>query len=196
MSNAFGIAKGNLYDRLWQQREAAEARARAQAEEEAALALSQPAPALPVLPERNAMTIAGLQLLMPERARLRDVSAALQVGEHSVTLRARCRSVAQTLTLDQAMDSYQAEARQQHEALTLVRQQPSLLAGHPALMLDYLFGQDEARRHCRTLLTLIPPSDGHEALSFSLSTVIDPDLRPLADWLIDFDAMLAAVTAI
>ncbi|MFJ4065891.1 hypothetical protein ACIPW4_11375 [Pseudomonas sp. NPDC089996] len=194
MSSQFIRGKGNLYDRLWQRREAEEARARAQAEKEAALALSQPAPTLPVLPERNAMTIAGLHLLVPRSARLSDVWVTLQVGEHSVIVRAGCRSVAQTLTLDQALDSYLAEAREQHAELTLVRQQPSLLAGHPALMLDYLTGQHEARRHCRTVLTLIPPSDSREALSFSLSTFIDPAQRPLADWLIDFDAMLVAVT--
>lgn len=140
------------------------------------------------------MTIAGLQLLMPQRARLCDAWVTLEVGEHSVIVNARTRSVAQTLTLDQAMDSYLAEARQHHTDITPVRQQPALLAGHPALLLDYLFGQPEARRHCRTVLTLIPPGDGHEARAFSLSTVIDPEQRPLADWLIDFDALLAAIT--
>ncbi|WP_313713601.1 hypothetical protein [Pseudomonas sp.] len=193
MSNQFGRTKPNIYDRLWQKREAAEARAGKQAEQEAALAL-QPPPALPVLPERNAMTIAGLQLLMPQGARLCDVWATLEVGGHSVIVNARSRSVAQTLTLDRALQDYLAEARRQHAEVTPVRQQTCLLAGHPALLLDYLFDQHEARRHCRTVLTQIPPSDGHEALSFSLSTVIDPDLRPLADWLIDFDAMLAAIT--
>lgn len=193
MSNPFGRTKPNIYDRLWQKREAAEARAREQAEQEAALAL-QPPPALPVLPERNAMTLAGLQLLMPQGARLCDVWATLEVGGHCVTVNARSRSVAQTLTLDQALQDYLAEARRHHAEVTPVRQQPSLLAGHPALLLDYLFDQHEARRHCRTVLTLIPPSDGQESRSFSLSTVIDPDLRPLADWLIDFDAMLAAIT--
>ena len=78
--------------------------------------------------------------------------------------------------------------------MTLVRQDHRLLAGHPALALDYLFPVAQQRQHGRTVCAIIASDDGARQW-LEMSTHIDPSQPQLAEWLIEFDAMLAGMTA-
>lgn len=76
-----------------------------------------------------------------------------------------------------------------------MRQAEALLAGHPAISLDYQFNAGQERRHGRAVCMIIASADGNKRQWLNVSTVINPDQSQLADWLIAFDAMLAGVTA-
>ena len=193
------MATTSIYDRISQKREAAEALARRQAEQEreAAQALSTmpvPVQALPVNAQRNALRIAGLDLLIPAGLSFRNIETTLEFAGCEVMFRACLSAAPESLELPTAMDEYVKKLRDCHTELTLVRQAESLLAGHPAVALDYVFQLGQERRHGRTVCAIVThESDIRHWLE--MSTQIDPAQAPLADWLIEFDAMLAGMTA-
>jgi len=191
------MIRGNIYDRLSQRREAAEALARQQAEEariaeEAAQNVAPPALALSA--DQNALRIAGLNMLMPQGFAFRDIDTTLEVAGCQVHISARRRASPEDLELPKAVELFTTKLRERHTDLALVRQAETLLAGHPAISLDYLFNLDQDRRHGRTVCTIIVSPDGKQRQWLNVSTVIDPSKSQLAEWLIEFDAMLAGVT--
>ncbi|MGE7989477.1 hypothetical protein ACQKPE_00185 [Pseudomonas sp. NPDC089554] len=190
----------NMYDRLSQKREAAEALARKQAEQEreAAEALSEmpvPVPVLRLDAEQNAFCIAGLNMQVPLGFSFRDIETTLAFATCEVTFSARRRIAPEGLDLPKAVELYVKNLRDRHAQMTLIRQSECLLAGHPALALDYLFPAGQEQRHARTVCTIIAHDDGQPRQWLEVSTQIDPNQARLADWLIAFDAMLAGMTA-
>ncbi|MCF3155177.1 hypothetical protein N7592_12530 [Pseudomonas juntendi] len=194
------IIKGNIYDRLSQRSEAAEALARQDAEEvriaaEAAVEVLRQPPALVMDAENNALCIAGLNLLMPQGFAFRDINTTLEFAGCHVQFDARRRRAPEGLELNKAVELFTNELRKSHSEIDLVRQVSTALAGHPAISLDYQFNVGQERRHGRSVCTIIVSADGNGREWFSASTVIDPSKSQLADWLIAFDAMLAGMTA-
>ncbi|WP_170931075.1 hypothetical protein [Pseudomonas sp. SID14000] len=193
------MIRGNIYDRLSQRREAAEALARQQAEEariagQATLEVAPP-PQLPMDAEQNALRIAGLNLLMPQGFAFRDIETTLEFAGCNVQFSARRRPAPEGLEINNAVELFIKKLRERHAELTLVRQAEALLAGHPAISLDYQFNAGQERRHGRAVCMIIASADGNKRQWLNVSTVINPDQSQLADWLIAFDAMLAGVTA-
>ncbi len=189
----------SIYDRISQKREAAEALARQQAEQDRAAAealssLPEPVPVLPLQVERNALRIAGLNLSMPTGFSFRDIETTLEFAGCEVTFSARRRAAPEGLDLLKAVDLYVKNLRACHAEMTLVRQDDRLLAGHRAIALDYWFPVAQQRRHGRTVCAMITSDDGPRQW-LEMSTHIDPSQAQLADWLIEFDAMLAGMTA-
>jgi len=192
--------KPSIYDRISQKREAAEALARQEAEQQriAAQSAVQAPPPVPVLAlnaEQNALRIAGLNVLMPQGFAFRDIDTTLEVAGCQVSFGARRRPAPEGLELSNAVDLFVKKLRERHAQMTLVRQAESVLAGHPAVSLDYQFNTGQERRHGRAVCTIIVSADGNERQWLNVSTVIDPNNSQLADWLIEFDAMLAGMTA-
>ncbi|MFZ0155542.1 hypothetical protein [Pseudomonas sp.] len=195
------MARTSIYDRISEKRLAAEALARQQADQ---AALEPPAsehaqlpaaPGLALEPGHNALKIAGLNLLIPQGFNFRDIDTTLEVSGHPVTLSARRRPAPEGLNLQHALELYVSKLRQRHPDITLVRRAECQLVGHPAIALDYLYSFEQERRHGRAVCTLIAAVKGNEHQWFSLATVINPDHARLADWLIEFDAMLADINA-
>ena len=193
------MVRTNFYDRLSEKRLAAEALARQQAEDAAnapaPIIEPEPVPVLPLEPGRNELKIAGLALLMPQGFSFRDTDTTFEKDGHPVTLSAKCRPAPEGLTLQRSAELYLDNLRQRHADLTVVRQSDCLLAGNPAIALDYACMAGQERRHGRAITAIIESANGHERQWFSLSTVIDPDLPALAGWLIDFDHMLSDIAA-
>ncbi|MEX5351211.1 hypothetical protein WCE02_07595 [Pseudomonas juntendi] len=193
------MATRSIYDRISQKREAAEALARRQAEQEreavqALSAMPAPVQALPLNAQSNALRIAGLDMRVPAAFSFRTLETTLEFAGCEVMFRACLRGAPDDLELPTAIDACVKKLRDCHTELTLVRQAESLLAGHPAVALDYEFQLGQARRHGRTVCTIIThESDIRHWLE--VSTQIDPAQAPLADWLIEFEAMLAGMTA-
>jgi len=190
----------SIYDRLSQKREAAEALARQQAEqqriaEQAAAAVVQAPPVLELAPEQNALRIAGLNLLIPQSFAFRDIETTLEVAGCHVSFGARRRAAPEGLDLSKAVELFTKKLRERHAEMTVVRQAESVLAGHPAISLDYQFYNGQERRHGRAVCTIIVSADGNTRQWLDVSTVIDPNQPQLAEWLIEFDAMLAGMTA-
>ncbi|WP_313203439.1 hypothetical protein [Pseudomonas sp.] len=194
------MIRGNIYDRLSQRREAAEALARQQAEEARieAQATEEAAPTpQPLLmdAEQNALRVAGLNMLMPRGFAFRDIDTTLEFAGCHVQFSARRRPAPDGLELDNAVELFIKKLCERHAELIPVRQAEALLAGHPAISLDYQFNAGQERRHGRAVCTIIASADGNKRQWLNVSTVINPDQPQLADWLIAFDAMLAGMTA-
>jgi len=186
----------SIYDRISQKREAAEALARQEAEQQRIAAeVPPPAPVLALDAEQNALRIAGLNLLMPQGFVFRDIETTLEFAGCHVSFGARMRVAPEDLELSNAVELFTQKLRERHVDMTVVRQSESVLAGHRAITLDYQFNVDQERRHGRVVCAIIVSTDGNERQRLAISTVIDPDKSPLADWLIAFDAMLAGMTA-
>lgn len=193
------MARTSIYDRISEKRLAAEALARQQAEEAAnapAVVIEpEPVPVLPLQPARNELKVAGLALLMPPGFNFRDIDTTLERDGHPVTFGAKRRPAPEGLTLQRSADLYVDNLRKYHPDITIVRQSDCLLAGNPAISVDYIFAANQERRHGRAISAIIDSANGSERQWFSVSTVINPDLPALAAWLIDFDDMLANIKA-
>lgn len=193
------MARTSIYDRISEKRLAAEALARQQAEEAAnapALVIEpEPVPVLSLQPARNELKVAGLALLMPQGFNFRDIDTTLEKDGHPVTFSAKRRPAPEGLTLQRSAELYVGNLRKHHPDVTIVRQRDCLLAGSPAISVDYVFTADQERRHGRATSAIIDPVNGSERQWFSVSTVINPDLPALASWLIDFDDMLSDIVA-
>lgn len=190
----------SMYDRISEKRLAAEALAREEAEE-AARAPSifiepEPAPVIPLQPSRNELKIAGLALLMPHALTFRDLDMTLDREGQPVTFSAKRRPAPEGLTLQRSAELYVDNLRKHHGEVTVVRQTDCLLAGSPAVSLDYTFMAGDERRHGRATSAIIAPAQGNERQWFSVSTVINPEHAALASWLIDFDEMLDNIVAV
>ncbi|WP_342655418.1 hypothetical protein [Pseudomonas sp. F3-2] len=193
------MARTSIYDRISEKRLAAEALARQQAEEAAnapAVVIEpEPVPVLPLQPARNELKVAGLALLMPQGFNFRDIDTTLERDGHPVTFGAKRRPAPEGLTLQRSADIYVDNLRKYHPDITIVRQSDCLLAGNPAISVDYIFAANQERRHGRAISAIIDSANGSERQWFSVSTVINPDLPALASWLIDFDEMLSDIVA-
>ncbi|MDZ3991661.1 hypothetical protein [Pseudomonas sp. Teo4] len=194
------MARASIYDRISQKREAAEALARQQAEQEreAAEAQSRMPIAVPVLPlnaQQNALRIAGLHLQMPEGCGFRSIETTLELAGCEATFAARYRRAPEGLDLPHAVELYVKNLRERHVDMTLVRQGEALLAGHSAIAVDYVFTSGQERRHGRSVCAIISNDEGAPRQWLDVSTQINPDQSRMADWLIEFDAMLAGMTA-
>ena len=189
----------SMYDRISEKRLAAEALARQQAEEAASAAAiviePEPEPLLPLQPSRNELKIAGLVLLMPHALTFRDLDMTLDKEGQPVTFSAKRRPAPEGLTLQRSAELYVDNLRKHHGDVTVVRQSDCLLAGSPAISLDYAFMAGEERRHGRATSAIIAPAHGNERQWFSVSTVINPEHAALASWLIEFDEMLENIAA-
>lgn len=189
----------SMYDRISEKRLAAEALAREEAEQAAAVAAiaitHEPAPVLPLQPSRNELKIAGLALVMPHLLAFRDLDMTLEREGHPVTFSAKRRPAPEGLTLERSTELYVDNLRKHHSDVTVVRQNDCLLAGSPAVSLDYAFKVGQERRHGRATSAVIAPANGNERQWFSVSTVINPDQPAFANWLIEFDEMLGRIAA-
>lgn len=188
-----------MYDRISEKRLAAEALAREEAEQAAAVAAieitNEPTPVLPLQPSRNELKIAGLALVMPHLLAFRDLDMTLEREGHPVTFSAKRRPAPEGLTLLRSTELYVDNLRKHHSDVTVVRQNDCLLAGSPAVSLDYAFKVGQERRHGRAISAIVVPADGNERQWFSVSTVINPDQPAFANWLIEFDEMLGSIAA-
>ncbi|WP_256658835.1 hypothetical protein [Pseudomonas sp. LP_7_YM] len=188
-----------MYDRISEKRLAAEARAREEAEQAAAVAAiamkNEPAHGFPLQPSRNELKIAGLALLMPQLLAFRDLDMTFEREGQLVTFSAKRRPAPEGLTLQRSTELYVDNLRKHHGDVTVVRQNDCLLAGSPAVSLDYAFKLGQERRHGRAISAIVAPADGNERQWFSVSTVINPDHPALSNWLIDFDEMLGSIAA-
>lgn len=189
----------SMYDRISEKRLAAEALAREEAEQAAAVAAiaitHEPAPVLPLQPSRNELKIAGLALVMPHLLAFRDLDMTLEREGYPVTFSAKRRPAPEGLTLQRSTVLYVDNLRKHHSDVTVVRQNDCLLAGSPAVSLDYAFKVGQERRHGRATSAIIAPANGNERQWFSVSTVINPDQPAFANWLIEFDEMLGSIAA-
>jgi hypothetical protein len=189
----------SMYDRISEKRLAAEALARQQAEEAANAQVMviepEPEPLLPLQPSRNQLKIAGLVLLMPHVLTFRDLDMTLDREGQPVTFSAKRRPAPEGLTLQRSAELYVDNLRKHHGDVTVVRQSDCLLAGNPAISLDYAFMAGEERRHGRATSAIIAAAHGNDRQWFSVSTVINPEHAALASWLIEFDEMLENIAA-
>jgi hypothetical protein len=155
----------------------------------------QAPPVLELAPEQNALRIAGLNLLIAQSFAFRDIQTTLERAGCHVSFGARRRAAPEGLDLSKAVELFTKKLRERHAEMTVVRQAESLLAGHPAISLDYQFYDGPERRHGRAVCAIIVSADGNTRQWLDVSTVIDPSQSLLAEWLIEFDAMLAGMTA-
>ncbi|ANJ55716.1 hypothetical protein [Pseudomonas silesiensis] len=193
------MVRTSIYDRISEKRLAAEALAR-QLQQQAAdapPAVIEPEPIVkvPLQLARNGLTVAGLNLLIPDGFNFRDIDTTLEKYGHPVTFGAKRRPAPEGLTLRRAVELYVEKLRQDHPDVTIVRQSDGVLAGHRAIALDYIFTAGQERRHGRAMSAVIESDNGNERQCFSISTMINPAHAELADWLIEFDAMLESVSA-
>ena len=193
------MVRTSIYDRISEKRLAAETLARQQLQEaaEASPAVIEPEPVavLPLQLARNELKVAGLNLVMPQGFNFRDIDTTLEKHGHPVTFCAKRRPAPDELTLQRSVELYVENLRKNYPDVTIVRQSDRLLAGSPAIALDYIFTAGQERRHGRATSALINAVDGNERQWFSISTIINPAHAELADWLIEFDAMLDAIAA-
>ncbi|QJI45467.1 hypothetical protein HKK52_32400 [Pseudomonas sp. ADAK2] len=191
------MVRTSIYDRISEKRLAAEALARLQLQEavDAPPAVIEPEPVEVVSLQlaRNELTVAGLNLVMPQGLNFRDINTTLEKHGHPVTFSVKRRPAPEGLTLQRSVELYVENLRKNHSDVTIVRQSNRLLAGSPAIALDYVFTAGQERRHGRATSAVINSVDGNERQWFSISTMINPAHAELADWLIDFDAMLDAI---
>ncbi|MGN2434016.1 hypothetical protein [Pseudomonas syringae] len=188
----------SLYDRISAKRLADEALAR----EEALRAANappivpepEPVPVLPLQLTCNEITIAGLKLVMPQRVNFQEASITLEKDGHPVTLSIARRPVRDDLTLDRYTELYVADLRKTHPDIDILRQRDCLLAGNAAVALDYVLSAGRDLRHGRAINAITAAENGDKQW-LCISTMIDPDTAELADWLIDFDAVLDAIVA-
>jgi hypothetical protein len=185
----------SIFDRISEQRIAAEARAREEAER--ALAEAQAAALLPVEIPVTAMDdsparfdLRGFQFVLPPGAHVRDMQLQLEHEGETIELAIRRRKVAEMQTLGSLFADEVDALEQRHAQWRIVRRREALLAGSKALALDYQFSQGHDRRHGRIVAGLIPQTCGSAPQWFSISCVIDPDIEALCDWLVQFDHML------
>ena len=194
------MTRPNIYDRLHQKRQAAEALARQQAEQarldaEAEAARVAPPPVLTLDMQRNALCIAGVMLHVPDSLTFQKVETTLLRGQSEVSFSACIEGVMKSLELDQASEQLAHRLHERHPGLSLIRREACMFAGQAAVSLDYTFAVGQERRHGRTVGALLLTSDGRGRQWLEISTLIDPDHSILADWLPEFDAMLGKVTA-
>lgn len=191
------MARTSIYDRISEKRLADEARAREEAERvaNAPPLVIEPEPVEPVPLQLacNELKLAGLNLVLPQEAALRDIDITLDRNGLPVTLSAKRRAAPDGLTLEHSATLYADNLRRLYPDLAIVRQADYLLAGHQAIALDYVFTQGQITRHGRAVSSIIAQPSGGERHWLSISTLIDPNKSALADWLIDFDAMLASI---
>lgn len=199
-NSLFPRTRTSMYDRISENRLAVEALDREEAEQAAAAAAiaiePEPVPVLPLQPSRNELKIAGLVLLMPQLLTFRDLDMTLDREGQPVTFSAKRRPAPESLTLQRSAELYVDNLRKHHVDVTIVRQSDRLLAGSPAVSLDYAFMAGQERRHGRATSAIIAASDGNERQWFSVSTVINPEHDALSSWLIDFDEMLENIAAL
>lgn len=69
-----------------------------------------------------------------------------------------------------------------------------MLAGNAAVALDYVLTSRQGLSHGRAINAITTAENGDKQW-LCISTMIDPDTATLADWLIDFDAVLEAIVA-
>ncbi|WP_223595964.1 hypothetical protein [Pseudomonas sp. A-R-19] len=193
------MVRTSIYDRISEKRLAAEALARQQLQEaaEASLAVIEPEPVavLPLQLTRNELKVAGLNLVMPQGFNFRDIDTTLEKHGHPVTFSVKRRPAPEGLTLQRSLQLYVENLRKNHPDVTIVRQSDCLLAGSPAITLDYIFTAGQERRHGRATSAVIHPGDGNERQWLSISTMINPAHAELADWLIEFETMLENISA-
>jgi hypothetical protein len=198
-NSLFPRTRTSMYDRISENRLAVEALDREEAEQAAAAAAiaitNAPAPVLPLQPSRNELKIAGLMLVMPQLLAFRDLDMTLEREGHPVTFSAKRRPAPEGLTLQRSTELYVENLRKHHGDVAVVRQQDCLLAGSPAVSLDYAFKAGQERRHGRAISAIVAPAGGNERQWFSVSTVINPDQPAFANWLIEFDEMLGSIAS-
>jgi hypothetical protein len=193
------MVRTSIYDRISEKRLAAETLAQQQLQEalEASSAVIEPEPVavLPLQLTRNELKVAGLNLVMPQGFNFRDIDTTLEKHGHPVTFSAKRRPAPEGLTLQRSLQLYVENLRKNHPDVTIVRQSDCLLAGSPAITLDYIFTAGQERRHGRATSAVIHPGDGNERQWLSISTMINPAHAELADWLIEFETMLENISA-
>lgn len=194
------MTRPNLYDRLYQKRQAAEALALQQAEQarldaEAEAARVTPPPVLTLDGQRNALCMTGLMLQLPDDLTFQKVETTLLRGQSEVSFSACIEGVSRHMELDQAIEQLAHRLHERYPGLSLIRQEACMFAGQAAVSLDYTFAVGQERRHGRTVGALLLTSDGKHRQWLEISTLIDPNHSVLADWLPEFDAMLDRVTA-
>ncbi|SDK89162.1 protein of unknown function [Pseudomonas delhiensis] len=183
------MRSSSIYDRLAQRRQTPEP-APEQPPQAPEAAPPCPAPAAGLLREgANGVTLAGLLVALPEAYGVRGIEVTLERNGRPLALGLKKRPAPEQLGLDQAMDSLLASLEKRHADLRIVRRAPRQLAGHPAQQVDYLYRDGQQARHGRVVGALLPLAGGPRQW-LSLSTVLDPNPAELAEWLIDFDAML------
>ncbi|WP_226488905.1 hypothetical protein [Pseudomonas sp. B20] len=192
------MVRTSLYDRISEKRLADEALAR-EKELHAASAPPivpepEPVPVLPLELTRNEITVAGLKLVMPQRVNFQEISITLEKDGHPITLTITRRPVRDDLTLNRYTGLYLANLRERHPDIDTVRQRDCLLAGNAAVALDYLLTSRQGLTHGRAINAITTAENGDKQW-LCISTMIDPDTAALADWLIDFDAVLEAIVA-
>ncbi len=193
------MVRTSMYDRISEKRLAAEALAREEAQRAAQappiVIEPEPLPAIPLQLTQNEMRIASLNLRMPPGFSFRNSDTTLEKYGRTVTLSAKRRAAPEGLTLERSVELYVENLRKHHPDFILVRRRDCLLAGSPGVSLDYLFNSGTERSHGRAVVTIIDAQQDDERHWFSLSTVVNPDHAELAEWLIEFDAMLENITA-
>ncbi|MNU43586.1 hypothetical protein D3C71_323760 [compost metagenome] len=192
------MVRTSIYDRISEKRLAAETLARQQLQEaaEASPAVIEPEPVavVPLQLTRNELKVAGLNLVMPQGFNFRDIDTTLEKHGHPVTFSAKRRPAPEGLTLQRSVQLYVENLRKNHPDVTIVRQSDCLLAGSPAITLDYIFTAGQERRHGRATSAVIQPGHGNERQWLSMSTMINPAHAELADWLIEFETMLENIS--
>jgi len=179
----------SIYDRLAQRRQASETPAEQSPPSPEAAPLEPPPVPGPLRAGPNGITLAGLPLAFPEAYAVRGIEVTLERNGRPLALGLKKRAAPEQIGLDQAMDSLLASLEKRHPDLLVVRRAERQLAGHPAQQVDYHYRDGQQARHGRVVGALLPQAGGQRQW-LSLSTVLDPDQAELAEWLIDFDAML------
>lgn len=193
------MVRTSIYDRISEKRLALEAQERLEAEladnAPAIVIEPEPTPVLQLQPARNELTIAGLDLVLPQSCSFRNIDITLDKEGNAVTVSVKRRPAPDGLTLQRAVDLYVENLRKLHSDITIVRQSDCVLAGSAANALDYIYTAGQATRHGRAVSSIIDPVSGGERQWLNISTMIDPNKAALGDWLIDFDAMLETIAA-
>ena len=187
----------SMYDRISENRLAAEAAAR----EEAMLNAQAPAPEPdpePVIPLKSvpsSFNFGGFELLFPTGFSFRDIQTTIEHEGDLVVLTIKRRDVPEGAALNNMLAESIQTFRKLYPELRVIRERACTLAGSAAKAVDFHFSVGPAERHGRLVGSIVPVADGRASQWLSLSCVIDPAKPNLSVWLADFDIMLSGMAA-
>lgn len=187
------MRRTSMYDRLSEQRLAREEAERLALEQVAAEPVAdiiEVTPPAPLLDTPSSFNFGGFNFVFPEGLAFSDISAVTHLDGEEITISVQRRSVTEARTLAQSFAGARNELGARHSDMRIIRQRESMLAGNPAMVLDFIFRAGHEERHGRLIGAIVPLADENQRQWLSVSCVIDPEKPALKGWLLEFDDML------
>ncbi|WP_244160358.1 hypothetical protein [Pseudomonas graminis] len=195
------IRRTSMYDRISEQRLAREALEKQQADqalaEAEALALAPiVVPVVPMTESPSSFNFGGFNFAFPGCFSIQNLTLTLDQNGEPVEVSVRRRTVSEQQTLELLFDEAIAALRQSHPQMRIIRKRECLLAGSPALALDYRFNVGHSDHHGRFVAGLVPHAGGIAPQWLSIGCKVDPNSEALSQWLLQFDQMLDGLAGV